>query len=102
MTRASWAKGSGQWARPRTVIVVGVGRYRAVMAEGVRDDTEVVGTPLDLIRHLEDARRPVSAVVLMGPPPLDRELATFLRDSYPSVVVVDDPDDSEWSVGRQA
>lgn len=75
------------------MIVVGEEGQDAVFATEPREDTVVVGTPLDLIVQLGDEQHLVSRVVFAGHPSSQRELAAFLRDDYPSIVVVDDDDD---------
>ncbi|HWO19405.1 MAG TPA: hypothetical protein VNO30_11540 [Kofleriaceae bacterium] len=47
-------------------------------------------TNLDLISQLEDPRNFIVAVVLAGRFAKDRELATFLIESYPGLKVIDD------------
>lgn len=50
------------------------------------DDTVVVTTPLDAIMRLE--KRRVRTVVLAGSYATNRELAAFLGEFYPSIMVV--------------
>lgn len=52
-------------------------------------DRLFVATPLDMIAHLELASTPVSTVVLAGRYGGDRELASFLLESYPMLRIVD-------------
>jgi hypothetical protein len=49
----------------------------------------VVQTNLDLISQLEDPSNLVVAVVLAGQFARDRELASFLLESYPYLKVID-------------
>jgi hypothetical protein len=51
-------------------------------------DAVVVQTNLDLISQLEDPRNFVVAVVLAGKFARDRELASFLVESYPGLKVI--------------
>jgi len=80
----SWPDCSGRWS-PRTVVVSGDPRHRER-----RPDAVVVRTNLDLISQLEDPRNFIVAVVLAGRFAKDRELATFLIESYPGLKVIDD------------
>jgi hypothetical protein len=89
---SSWPDCSGRWV-PRTVVVSGDPRHGEE-----RPDAVVVRTNLDLISHLEDPRNFVVAVVLAGHFAGDRELASFLVESYPGLKVIDDEmDDLEPS-----
>jgi hypothetical protein len=58
-------------------------------------DSVVVQTNLDLIAQLEDPRNFVVAVVLAGQFARDRELASFLIESYPGLTVIDGTDDPD-------
>lgn len=84
---SSWPDCSGRWT-PRTVVVSGDPRHQEQ-----RPDAVVVRTNLDLISHLEDPRNFVAAVVLAGHFAGDRELASFLVESYPGLQVIDEADD---------
>ena len=86
----SWPDSSGRW-RPRTVIVSGDPRHR----DQHRPDAVVVQTNLDLISQLEDPRSFVVAVVLAGAFAKDRELASFLIESYPGLKVIDGTNDPD-------
>jgi hypothetical protein len=85
-----WPDSSGGW-KPRTVIVSGDPRHR----ERPRPGAVVVQTNLDLISQLEDPRNFVVAVVLAGQFAKDRELASFLVESYPGLRVIDGTDDPD-------
>jgi len=85
-----WPDSSGRW-RPRTVIVSGDPRHQ----EQQHPDSVVVQTNLDLISQLEDPRNFVTAVVLAGSFAADRELASFLVESYPGLQVIDGTDDPD-------
>ena len=83
-----WPDSSGGW-RPRTVILSGDPRHDTSQAP----DSVVVKTNLDLISQLEDPRSFVAAVVLAGAFAKDRELASFLIESYPGLEVIDGTDE---------
>jgi hypothetical protein len=86
----SWPDSSGRW-KPLTVVVSGDPRHR----HPKRSDAVVVQTNLDLISQLEDPRNFVVAVVLAGQFAKDRELASFLIESYPNLTVIDGTDDPD-------
>jgi hypothetical protein len=86
----SWPDSSGGWT-PRTVVVSGDPRHR----EQRHPDAVVVQTNLDLISQLENPRNFVVAVVLAGQFAQDRELASFLLESYPGLKVIDGTDDPD-------
>jgi hypothetical protein len=89
-----WPDSSGRW-KPRTVVLSGDPRHR----QPPRPDSVVVRTNLDLIAQLEDPRNFVVAVVLAGAFAKDRELASFLVESYPGIQVIDgtnDPDSDPY------
>ena len=52
-----------------------------------RSDTAVVGTPLDMIRTLQEQQQ-IATVVLMGAFAANGEFAQFLVESYPSLRVL--------------
>jgi hypothetical protein len=79
-----WPDSSGRW-RPRTVIVSG----DPLRHDPEDPDSVVVQTNLDLISQLEDPRNFVVAVVLAGKFAKDRELASFLIESYPGLKVIE-------------
>jgi hypothetical protein len=85
-----WPDSSGGW-KPKTVVVSGDPRHR----EQQRPDAVVVQTNLDLISQLEDPRNFVVAVVLAGAFARDRELASFLVESYPGLRIIDGTDDPD-------
>jgi hypothetical protein len=85
-----WPDSSGRW-KPRTVVLSGDPRHR----QQRRPDSVVVQTNLDLIAQLEDPRNFVVTVVLAGQFAKDRELASFLLESYPGITVVDGTNDPE-------
>jgi hypothetical protein len=58
-------------------------------------DTVVVQTNLDLIKQLENPESFVVAVILAGRFAADRELASFLVESYPGLEVIDGDRDPE-------
>ena len=60
-----------------------------------RPDSVVVRTNLDLISQLEDPRNFVVMVVLAGAFAKDRELASFLLESYPGIQVVEGTNDPD-------
>ena len=78
-----WPDSSGGW-KPRTVILSGDPRLPPYDPEAI-----VVQTNLDLISQLEDPRNFVVAVVLAGRFAKDRELASFLLESYPGLKVIE-------------
>ena len=51
-------------------------------------DTLVVRTPLDMITRLERDRDAISTVVLMGDFASNRELTSFLAESYPALCIL--------------
>ena len=53
-----------------------------------RDDTVFVGTPLDLISLLETDRNLFGTVVLTGRFAANRELTSFLAETYPMLQVL--------------
>jgi len=55
-------------------------------APAASDDTVIVTTPLDAIMRLE--KRPIRTIVLAGSYATNRELAAFLGEFYPSILVV--------------
>jgi hypothetical protein len=61
-------------------------------------DAVVVRTNLDLISQLEDPQSFVVAVVLAGQFAADRELASFLIESYPGLRVIDETGDPDPDV----
>ena len=73
------------WAQTRTLVLSDeTSRSRR------RDHDRVfVVTPLDLIAYLELMELPISTVVLSGRFGGDRELASFLLESYPDLRIVD-------------
>ncbi len=85
-----WPDSSGGW-KPRTVVLSADPRHR----ERRHPDSVVVKTNLDLISQLEDPRNVVVAVVLAGQFAKDRELASFLVESYPGLRVIDGTDDPD-------
>jgi hypothetical protein len=93
---SSWPDCSGRWS-PRTVVVSGDPRHREPGPDAV-----VVRTNLDLISQLEDPHSFVVAVVLAGRFAGDRELASFLVESYPGLKVIEDAEDPDPSVYRAA
>jgi hypothetical protein len=58
-------------------------------------DAVVVRTNLDLISQLEDPQSFVVTVVLAGKFAGDRELASFLTESYPGLRVIDGSGDRD-------
>ena len=64
----------------------------------LRPDAVVVRTNLELISELEDPQSFVVAVVLAGQFAADRELASFLMESYPGLRVIDGTNDPEPDV----
>jgi hypothetical protein len=86
----SWPDCSGRW-KPLTVVLSGDPRHR----HRRHPDSVVVQTNLDLISQLEDPRNFVVAVVLAGQFAKDRELASFLIESYPNLTVIDGTDDPD-------
>lgn len=60
-----------------------------------RPDAVLVRTNLDLISQLEDPTSFVVTVVLAGAFAKDRELASFLLESYPGIEVVDGTTESD-------
>jgi hypothetical protein len=82
---ATWPKGTGEWATS-TVIVSRDAGLRMSLRQARRPDTQVVGTPLELIAQLEDTRQIVTKVVLVGD--AVAELSEFMRETYPSVALV--------------
>jgi hypothetical protein len=74
-----------RWRAIRTLVITDDRGQQLRLRE--RDDTIVVGTPLELIVALEAAHRLVSTVVLAGRFVLDHDLAGFLRDFYPELGV---------------
>lgn len=85
-----WPDSSGGW-KPRTVVLSADPRHR----EGQSPDSVVVKTNLDLISQLEDPRNFIVAVVLAGQFAKDRELASFLVESYPGLRVIDGTDEPD-------
>jgi len=73
----------------RTLIVSADEQHRALLRACARPDTIVVGTPLDVIAQLEHDELHIGTVVLTGRFAASPELATFLREFYPSVEIVD-------------
>jgi hypothetical protein len=71
------------------VIVSGDPRHQGQQ----RPNSVVVQTNLDLISQLEDPQNFVVAVILAGPFAADRELASFLVESYPGLKVIDGTND---------
>lgn len=55
----------------------------------------MVRTNLDLISQLENPANFIVAVVLAGQFAKDRELASFLVESYPGLKVIDGTDDPD-------
>lgn len=91
--RDRFAEGTGQWRRPRTLIVSDE-LHRELASLRPDDDTTIVSTPLDMIMQLE-ANRLFTTVVLAGSTTTKRDLAAFLLEFYPSVRVVDGRRDAE-------
>lgn len=73
------------------MILSGDPRHRAPQ----RSDAVVVRTNLDLISQLEDPQSFVVTVVLAGKFAADRELASFLTESYPGLRVIDGSGDRD-------
>jgi len=88
----TWPDSSGRW-RPRTVVVSGDPLHH----QQPHPDAVVVQTNLDLISQLEDPSNLVVAVVLAGQFARDRELASFLVESYPYLKVIDGTDAPDLS-----
>jgi hypothetical protein len=80
----TWPEASGVFNAPRTLVMT-----TASTLESRRGaDTLLVGTPLDLIRHLEDPTNGLVTVVLTGQFAGDDDLHKFLRESYPRIELV--------------
>ncbi len=82
--RKRWPEGTGSFRRMQTVVMSGDSRLRGMLAALERPDTVVVATPLDVIARLE-SDLPIGEIVLAGSSPAHRELAAFLRETYPAV-----------------
>ena len=60
-----------------------------------RGETLVVTTPLEVIARLEQDREHVGTVVLAGSFAANRELVTFLTESYPALQILSARSDEE-------
>jgi hypothetical protein len=83
---SSWPEGTGEWRSETLIVARDAGRRLVLRAR--RQDATIVGTPLELIARLESPHHIVATVVIDGA--ADSELAGFVRETYPHVVVVDD------------
>lgn len=80
-----WQTGATRWSRVRTLVITDDAGQRSRLAE--RRDTVVVASPLELVFALADPDRMISTIVLAGRFVLDRELVTFLGETYPQIGV---------------
>ena len=76
-----WPDGSGTWRQMSRTLVLS----NELPRRERRADEVVVGTPLDMIVQLE-GKQPIAKVVLAGAF-ANRELASFLLETYPWVGV---------------
>jgi hypothetical protein len=77
----------------QTLVVSADEQHRSLLRACARPDTIVVATPLDVIAQLERDDPHIGTVVLVGSLAASPELATFLREFYPGVEIVDGRDD---------
>lgn len=75
------------WDVARTLILSDERSSRA--RPRAHHDRLFVSTPLDMIAHLEMLPVRIATIVLAGRFGGDRELASFLLESYPAVRIVD-------------
>lgn len=80
-----WQTGASRWSRIRTLVITDDAGQRKRLAE--RRHTVVVATPLELVFALEDSDKMISTIVLAGRFVVDRDLLSFLGETYPQIGV---------------